>query len=213
MQKIVRAFLFGFVLLLAALLSFNALSYLNLDPHYGFLRLKQQAIATGWYLPAYYAHVWFAAFILVIAIVQLYPPLGLRWRSLHRLLGRIYVFGILIFSGPGALIMSLFINRSEWVTFSFITQSILWWLFTLFAFNAIRKGNIVQHRAWMLRSIALTLAAITLRLYAFFTSASVDLTHPAAYTIIAWLSWTINLALAEIYLLKYPQPHTLYFTS
>ncbi len=213
MTKAATALLFAITGLLAALLSFNALSYVNLDPHYGFLRLKQQAIGTGWYLPGYYAHVLVAAVVLLIAIFQVYPPLGMRWRNTHKLLGKMYVFGILVFSAPGGLIMSMFIDRGSWVTFSFVLQSLLWWMFTFLAFITIRKGNIAAHRAWMLRSVALTLAAITLRVYAFFTSWSVDLTHPAAYTIIAWLSWTVNLVMVEVYLLKYDKPKTVFFES
>lgn len=213
MKKAATAFLFAITVLLAAALSFNAFSYINLDPKYGFLRLKQEAIATGWYLPAYYAHVLVAALILLIALFQVYPPLGMRWRNAHKALGKIYVFGILFFSAPGGLIMSLFIERGQWVTFSFVLQSLLWWIFTLLAFISIRKGNIIAHRAWMFRSVALTLAAITLRVYAFFSSASVDLTHPAAYTTIAWLSWGVNLAVVEVYLLKYDKPKTVLFQS
>lgn len=33
---------------LVMLLAFNALSYINFNPQYGFLKLKQKAIATGW---------------------------------------------------------------------------------------------------------------------------------------------------------------------
>ncbi len=213
MTKAATAFLFGITMLLAVLLSFNALSYINFDQQYGFLRLKQQAIATGWYLPAYYTHVLVAAVILLIAIFQVYPPLGMRWRKAHKMLGKVYVFGILVFSAPGGLIMSLFIDRGSWVTFSFVLQSLLWWIFTFLAFISIRRGDITSHRAWMFRSVALTLAAITLRGYAFFTSLSVDLTHPAAYTAIAWLSWGLNLLIVEIYLLKFSQPKTAVFQS
>lgn len=206
MRRSIKAIIFGITMLLAALLSFNALSYINFDSDYGFLRLKQHAITTGWYLPAYYAHVLIAAVILLIAVFQVYPPLGMRWRSAHKTLGRIYVFGILVFSAPGGLIMSLFIDRGEWVTFSFVLQSLLWWVFTFLAFTCILKGDVTAHRAWMLRSVALTLAAITLRVYAFISSSSIDLTHPASYTVIAWLSWGLNLLVVEVYLLKFSKP-------
>lgn len=206
MRKAVTGLVFGITVLLAALLSFNALSYFNFDPFYGFLRLKQEAIATGWYLPAYYAHVLVAAIILLIAILQVYPPFGMRWRKTHKTLGKVYVFGVLFFSAPGGLIMSLFINRGEWVTFSFVLQSLLWWVFTLLAFTSVRKGDVTAHRAWMFRSVALTLAAITLRVYAFMSSSSIDLTHPASYTTISWLSWGLNLLIVELYLLRFPKP-------
>jgi uncharacterized membrane protein len=194
----------GFIvlLLLAVPLAFNALSYLNFDFTYGFLQLKRRAIETGWYLPAYYAHVLVAGIILVIGILQIHPVWGLRWRSLHRIFGKIYVGGILFFSAPGGLIMSLFIGRGNVVLTSFILQCSLWFASTYLAYYYIRKGDVQAHRQWMLRSYSLTLAAITLRVYIFLSSWSYDLGQPAAYATIAWLSWVPNLLICEVYLRK-----------
>lgn len=193
----------GFIVLfLVALpLAINALSYINFDASYGFLQLKKSAIETGWYLPAYYAHVLFAGVILLIGILQIHPTLGLRWRKLHRTMGKIYVAGILFFAAPGGLIMSFFIHRGPWVLLSFLLQCSLWFVCTYLAYHHIRKGNTQEHRHWMLRSYALTLAAITLRVYVFFSSWSFDLAQPAAYATIAWLSWIPNLVLCELYLM------------
>jgi uncharacterized membrane protein len=188
------------LLLLAVPLAFNALSYINFDSSYGFLQLKKQAIETGWYLPAYYAHVLAAGIILLIGIFQIHPTIGLRWRKIHRTLGKVYVGGILFFSAPGGLIMSLFIGRGPWVLTSFMLQCSLWFICTYLAYYRIREGDIQAHRQWMLRSYALTLAAITLRVYVFFSSWSFDLAQPAAYATIAWLSWVPNLLICEVYL-------------
>jgi uncharacterized membrane protein YozB (DUF420 family) len=188
------------LLLLAVPLSINALSYLNLDSEYGFLSLKRSAIATGWYLPAYYAHVLIAAIILLIGFFQVHPTFGLHWRKTHRLLGKIYVGGILFFSAPGGLVMSMFIDRGPAVQASFILQCSLWFIFTWLAYVRIRQRDIQAHRQWMLRSFALTLAAITLRVYVFLGSWSFDLAHPTAYATIAWLSWVPNLLVCELYL-------------
>jgi uncharacterized membrane protein YozB (DUF420 family) len=192
---------FYFVLLLLAVpLSFNALSYLNLDSDYGFLRLKRSAIETGWYLPAYYAHVIVAALILLIGFFQVHPTLGLRWRNIHKTLGKLYVGGILFFAAPGGLVMSMFIGRGPIVQASFVLQCSLWFIFTWIAYVRIRQRDIQSHRQWILRSFALTLAAITLRIYVFFGSWSFDLAHPTAYATIAWLSWVPNLLICEWYL-------------
>ena len=195
-----RSSFYFMLLLLAVPLSINALSYLNLDPEYGFLRLKKDAIATGWYLPAYYAHVLIAAVILLIGFFQVHPTFGLRWRNTHRMLGKIYVGGILFFSAPGGLIMSMFINRGPLVQASFVLQCSLWFIFTWIAFIRIRQRDIQSHRRWIFRSFALTLAAITLRIYVFFGSWSFDLAQPVAYATIAWLSWIPNLLICEWYL-------------
>jgi hypothetical protein len=190
------------VLLLALALTANTFTYLNFDSHYGFLRLKQKAIATGWYLPAYYSHVLLGGLILVIGFFQLNPKSNQRYRRLHRVFGYIYVLGILFFSAPGGLVMSLFIGRGPWVQASFLLQVTLWFFCTAMALYKILKRDIKAHRQWMWRSYALTLAAITLRVYIFFSSFHYDLTQPQAYATIAWLSWLPNLLIAEIYLRK-----------
>ena len=151
-------------------------------------------------MPAYYSHIIIAAIVLVIGFIQVHPKFGLRRRPVHRLLGKIYVGGILFFSAPGALVMSLFINRGPVVLSSFILQCVLWFVFTYLAYMKIRAGDIQSHRQWILRSFALTLAAITLRIYVFLSSWSYDLAQPEAYATIAWLSWVPNLLICEAYL-------------
>jgi len=199
---------FMLVVMLGIALAINALSYGNFNPHYSFLKLKQQAIATGWYLPAYYSHVLIGGIILVIGFFQLHPASIRRFTKLHRFLGYIYVMGILFFAAPGGIVMSLFVNRGPWVLVSFLLQGCLWFMFTALAFDRIRKKQIEAHRAWMWRSYALTFAAITLRVYIFITSYKYNLSEPEAYAILAWLSWLPNLFVAEIFLRKRPDQAT-----
>lgn len=197
-MKGIKAILLFITIVLGVTLSINSLSYLNFDSDYGFLRLKQEAIATGWYLPFYYSHVLIAGIILIVGIFQLHPLSRYKFPVTHRMLGRVYVFGILFFAAPGGLVMSLFIGRGPWVLTSFILQSLLWFFFTAMAFHCIRKKDIAGHKKWMWRSYALTFAAITLRVYIFFTSWSYDLNQPTAYALLAWLSWVPNLLIVEL---------------
>ena len=199
-MSLFKRIVFILLIILAVPLAMNALTYINFDGTYGFLKLKEKAIATGWYLPAYYAHVLAAAFILLIGIFQLYPASRRRWPVWHRALGKVYVGGILFFSAPGGMVMSFFINRGSWVLSSFIVQCILWFVFTYLAYYYIRERNIKAHQQWMLRSYALTMAAITLRIYVFISSWSADLSQPIAYATIAWLSWVPNLLVCEVWI-------------
>ena len=198
LQRIAKAIFMIIVLLLAVLLAANALSYANFDAHYGFLKLKQQAIASGWYLPAYYSHVLISGLILVAGFFQLFPWSSGKFPRVHRALGYFYVTGILFFAAPGALGMSLFIGRGPWVLSSFLLQGVLWFYFTAVAFREIRKRNIAAHKRWMWRSYALTFAAITLRVYIFILSREVDLSRPEMYAALAWLSWVPNLVVVEM---------------
>ena len=49
--------------------------------------------------------------------------------------------------------------------FGFGSLAVLWVAFTLTAYRAIRRRDVASHRAWMMRSFALTYAAPTLRLW------------------------------------------------
>jgi uncharacterized membrane protein YozB (DUF420 family) len=187
---------FVVLLFLGIALAFNSLQYLNFDPGHGFLRLKQAAITTGWYLPAYYSHVLISAVILLAGFFQV-SRLGRRWITVHRWLGRMYVFGVLLFAAPGGLVMSLFIDRGPWVAASFLIQVLLWFVFTVIAYNRVIRRQLEAHREWMWRSFALACAAVTLRIYIYFFSWSIDLAQPGAYAVIAWASWVGNLFVVE----------------
>ena len=75
-----------------------------------------------------------------------------------------------------------------------------WWLTTtaLGVVAAIR-GRFAQHRRWMIRSAALTVGAVMLRIY-LPLSFALKLDFLVAYQVISWLAWVPNAALAELYL-------------
>ena len=115
-------------------------------------------------------------------------------RILHRYLGRLYFLAIIAGSIGGYYM--------AWHAFGGIisvvglgTLSTLWWSFTLVAVFYARSGNIAAHRRWMIRSFALTYAAVTLRLMNPLLSPLVD--EVTMFQIVYWLSWSINLAAAQ----------------
>jgi hypothetical protein len=64
------------------------------------------------------------------------------------------------------------------------------------AYLSIRRRDLAAHRAWMVRSYALTLAAVTLRIYLpAAVIGGLDMTF--AYPAIAWLCWVPNHVIAE----------------
>ena len=71
------------------------------------------------------------------------------------------------------------------------------WLYTgLRAFLAIRRGEVSEHRRWMVRNFSLTLAAVTLRIL-LPMSGNAGIPFEVAYPAIAWLCWVPNLLVAE----------------
>jgi len=186
---------FAFILIL--ILCLGTLQYLSFKPDIAFLRLKQFAVKTGFYLPAFYAHIFGASTILVAGFLQFSKRVYAN-RPLHRTIGKIYVFGVFFFAAPGAYIMTFFIHRGTGVFLSFLIQNTLWVTFTIAAWVYVKNKNIDAHIMMMRRSYALAFAAVTLRFYIWVLSV---FGHGVAfennYVIIALLSWIPNLLVAE----------------
>ena len=173
------------------------LQYYDFKGHSSFLQIKQAAVKTGWYLPAFYCHIIGSSIILFIGFFQ-FSKKVYNNRLLHKTLGKIYVFGVLFFAAPGAYVMTLFVNRGPGVFTSFLLQNTLWVVFTLAAWLLVIKGRINPHIKMMRRSYALAFGAVTLRLYIFlFTILGSGVGFAHNYLIIAFLSWVPNLLVAE----------------
>ncbi|HEY2581466.1 MAG TPA: DUF2306 domain-containing protein [Mucilaginibacter sp.] len=187
------AFLLVAVLCLGTLLQYSSFKHRS-----AFLEIKQVAVKTGWYLPAFYCHIIGSSIILLAGFFQ-FSKKVYNNRPLHKALGKLYVFGVLFFAAPGAYVMTLFINRGKWVFASFFLQNTLWVIFTLSAWMLVKNGQINEHVKMMRRSYALAFAAVTLRFYIWlFTVFGNGVGFENNYIIIAFISWVPNLLLVEV---------------
>ncbi len=75
--------------------------------------------------------------------------------------------------------------------------ALLWFFTGLQAYRMVRRGDIEAHRRWMIRNFALTLAAVTLRLYLPLMMAVLRWPFREAYITVSWLCWVPNLVVAE----------------
>lgn len=192
--KVLRYFAFILILILCM----GTLQYLNFKPDTAFLKLKQFAVKTGFYLPAFYAHIFGASTILIAGFLQFSKKVQAN-KKLHRILGKVYVFGVLCFAAPGAYVMTFFIHRGPGVFASFLIQNTLWVIFTLMAFLYIKDRRVDAHIMMMRRSYALAFAAVTLRFYIWvLTVFGHGVAFENNYVIIALLSWIPNLLIAEL---------------
>jgi len=81
----------------------------------------------------------------------------------------------------------------------FATLAVFWLFSGTRAYLAIRRGNVQEHRRWMLRNYALTFGAATLRIQLPLLIIS-GVSFPVAYTMVAWLSWVPNWLAVEAWL-------------
>lgn len=118
-----------------------------------------------------------------------------RRSPLHRLLGRAYVVAILA-SGVAGLAMAFVSQGGVPAHVGFGLLAVCWLATTIQAFLTIRRGEVLAHQRWMIRSFALTYAAVTLRLY-LPLSVVVGIPFEVSYPVIAWACWVPNLLVAE----------------
>lgn len=125
-------------------------------------------------------------------------------------MGYTYVLLIVFITGPASFLMGWHANGGLPARTSFTLLAFLWMVFTVFAWWYATKKKFLQHRAFMIRSYALTLSAITLRIYTVgFDYLDVHAKPIEIYVTTAWLSWVPNLIIAEMIInykkyVKYP---------
>ena len=147
-------------------------------------------------------HIACAATALLIGPLQFIAVIRARWPRWHRRLGTAYV-GLCLAGGMAALVLALGASTGPISTAGFGLLAIAWLFCTANAWRFARARDFVRHRRWMIRSFALTLAAVTLRLYlpVIFIA---HLDFNSSYRAISFLCWVPNLLIAELYLNRNP---------
>jgi hypothetical protein len=118
---------------------------------------------TAWHT-AFYMHITFGGIALLTGWTQFSQRLRNRYLSTHRMVGKIYVFSVMLSSLAGFYI-ALFASGGIISTLGFGSLAALWFFTVLKAYTSIIKKEIKQHENWMIRNYALTFAAVTLRIY------------------------------------------------
>lgn len=143
-----------------------------------------------------YTHVFAASIALAFGPFQFSERLRRRFPRLHRMSGRVYLGAGVALGGLAGLYMSVFAYGGLVAKTGFAMLALAWLYTGLRAYRAIRAGDVNEHRRWITRNFALTLAAVTLRVLLPLSGLS-GIPFALAYPVIAWLSWVPNLLIAE----------------
>lgn len=176
------------------------LQYVPINADVAFLRVKTDVTGLWYYNVAFFTHVYSSMFVLLAGIIQFSSFIRTRFIPLHRWSGRVYVAVIICISGPSGLIMGFYGNGGWIGQLAFCLLAMLWIWFTWKGFFAILSGDLILHKAWMYRSYALTLSAISLRLWKFVLVYLFEPKPMDLYQLVAWLGWTGNLVIAEVFI-------------
>lgn len=158
-------------------------------------------------------HAVAASTALMLGPLQLSSVVRRRRPALHRACGGLYIAGC-IAGGASALVLSAGLSTGPLAAAGFGTLGVLWLHATMQGLRTARARDFSRHRVWMIRSYALTFAAVTLRIY-LPMSQMIGIDFAFAYRCIAWLAWVPNLLIAEVYVRQgaRPRPDTQHNTG
>ena len=197
-----KSFLIGIFLYFFWLMLKLTSEYFSLKPDISFLMIKQTEVTEHpEYLYFFYTHVFTSILVLTFGFIAiLRRNFGIK--NLHKISGKIYVFLILLLAAPSGIYMGFLANGGALAKLSFILLGIAWFSSTFLAFKFALKGKFIEHKKWMWRSFALTLSAITLRMWKVIIIQYVDIAPMDLYNIIAWLGWIPNILIVEYLIFK-----------
>ncbi len=169
--------------------------YFILDREFGLLNTKSEALlANALWNIGFYTHILFGGLALLVGWTQFSARIRRNYLHWHRRLGKLYVLSVMLSATAGIGIG--FFATGGWVAAAgFIGLGLVWFGTTLSAYLNIRQLRLRQHEVMMTYSYAACFAAVTLRIW---LPALVPVfgNFVAAYTLVAWLCWLPNLAVA-----------------
>lgn len=177
-------------------------SFLFTNSTQEFANFKKAEFEPGsiWFI-AFYTHILLGGIALLTGWSQFSKRIRAKNIDIHRGLGKTYLVSI-FFSALAGFYMAVLANGGMIAKFGFSFMSIAWMVTSTLAYTSIRRRDVEQHRQWMIRSYAVTLAGVTFRLWLPLLLFGFNLNFLTVYRIDAWISWTLNLVVAEIIIKK-----------
>lgn len=193
-MRVFKVVMFGVMALLALGVALVSARYLL--PGSPFAAPLMMGQIANWPV-AVLAHVGGGVTALALGSFQLVTRRGPR-RIWHRWAGRTYVIACLIGAVSGFW-LALHASAGPVATAGFGGLAIAWFGTTMMGWRQAVTGRYAAHRRWMIRSLSLTFAAVTLRLMLPMIPLT-GLAFVEGYRLISFLCWVPNLLLAELWL-------------
>lgn len=176
-----------------------------------FLESKQWVVDEWHWLTAFYIHISSSVLVIATGLTQFSKTLMFKYPKWHRGIGKMYVILVLFVAGPSGFVMAFYGNGGFWARCAFVLQAMFWWGLTYMAYQTVKEGKLKEHGKYMIRSYAMTLSAISLRGATYVVAVwkmrngifcpNSDyhlLCYPDFYILVAWLSWIVNVLIAEL---------------
>ncbi len=160
--------------------------------------MPPKIVANAFAAPWLAIHVAGAATALLVGSFQFVGRLRQARPAIHRWTGRVYAVACLVGAASG-LVLAIGTTMGPVAMSGFGILSLVWALTIGYGWQTARDRSFTRHRRWMIRSWALTFAAVNLRVYLAIAGA-LGISFEVSYPVISFLAWVPNLILAHIYL-------------
>jgi uncharacterized membrane protein len=194
-NKIIRALVFtfafaiaGYVIVQYGILSASSAGLVS-------FKLQKPDFHLSPWVYVLYVHIVTAMLALIIGPFQIFLKQSKTRVRMHRRLGYVYIISVTV-SGIVSIYLSLFATGGWIAGLGFFGLDVLWVASTWIALRKIIAKNVQAHKAWMLRSYALTFAAVMLRIW-LGPLVLIFGDFEAGYRVVAWLCWIPNLLVIE----------------
>ncbi|OCA74134.1 DUF2306 domain-containing protein [Chryseobacterium arthrosphaerae] len=204
--KIVKVIALFSVVIFSILMLKTISQYTSFEKNIGFLAFKQQVVNNPYWMAFFYVHIFSITLCLLAGLTQFSNQFLTENKNLHRIIGKVYVYNILMINVPACFVLGLFSNGGLIGITGFLIQDILWAYFTVVAVLSVKRGNVDRHKNYMILSYAVTTTAITFRLIKnlFYDEKYHD--YELFYGTNVWLALVINLLIAYLILRKNSAP-------
>lgn len=151
------------VLIASLLLIAATASYFSFDFRFAFFLERPSLTADRVWSACFYVHVAGGMLCLATAPLLLWNGLAGGRRGLHRALGRVHAVAALGWVGPTGLYLAPFAKGGTPGQLGFLLLGLWFCATSALGIVAIRRGDLHAHVAWMVRSYALILSAVSFR--------------------------------------------------
>ncbi len=185
------------VFFFSLLLIYNTIPYFSFSTDFSFIQERVILFIKPAYRISFYVHIFAGMCCIGTALFQFSGYILKKRKAIHIWSGRLYVMVVLLLGAPTGLYMSFFAKGSGAEKGLFMFMALAWFFFTLKGFTAILQKKVLAHKAWMIRSYAMALTAVTFRVY-YIILYLLDVELTKNYEISLWISVVGNLLAAEL---------------
>lgn len=197
LKPIIKALTVSVLVALIVLTVMSTFHYYGPEEAIGFFLDKGELSVQPLWRSAFYLHVSTSLVCLVCGPLLVSNLLLKKSRRLHRILGWAYVGTLFCWAAPSGFVLAVYAKGGLAGKLGFLTLWALWVFTTAKGVQTVRAGAIDQHIVWMTRSYALTLSALSFRVFhLLLPMAGVAEDH--AYIAAVWLSLFSSLIHGEL---------------